>query len=86
VRRRSMEFSEIHIHDRGYRRAVMGEIAALSPHPTTNEPQHLQSTISRFSSSQSPHSILSHTFSYNPTNPTIAGVSGISKRFVVVGF
>jgi hypothetical protein len=37
VRRRSMEFSEIHIHDRGYRRAVMGEIAALSPHPATNE-------------------------------------------------
>jgi hypothetical protein len=36
-----MEFSEIHIHDRGYRRAVMGEIAALSPHPTTNEAQDL---------------------------------------------
>jgi hypothetical protein len=41
-----MKFSEIHIHDRVYRRAVMGEIAVLSPHPTTNEPQHLQSTIS----------------------------------------
>jgi hypothetical protein len=48
VRRRSMEFSENHIHDRGYRRAVMGEIAALSPHPTTNEPQHLQSTTSPY--------------------------------------
>jgi len=33
-----MESSEIHIHDRGYRRAVMGEIVAFSPHPTTNEP------------------------------------------------
>jgi hypothetical protein len=30
--------------------------------------------------------ILSHTFSQNPTNPTIAGVSGISKGFVIVGF
>jgi hypothetical protein len=29
--------------------------------------------------------ILSHTFSQNPTNPTIAGVSGIGKAFVVVG-
>jgi hypothetical protein len=80
-----MKFSEIYIHDRRYRRAVMGEIVALSPHPTTNEPQHLQSTISRFSSSQSPRGILSHNFSQNPTNPTMAGVSGISKGFVVVG-
>lgn len=62
----------------------MGEIAALSPHPTTNEPQHLQSTISRFSS-QSPQGILSHTFSYNPTNPTTATVFRVSKGFVVVG-
>jgi hypothetical protein len=72
-----MGFSENHIHDRGYRRAVMGEIAALSPYPATNEPQHLQSTISRFFS-YSPPCILSHTFSQNPTNPTIAGVSSIS--------
>jgi hypothetical protein len=41
VRRRSIEFSEIYIHDRGYRRAVMGAIAAFSPHPTTNEAQDL---------------------------------------------
>jgi hypothetical protein len=38
------------------------------------------------SSSQSPQGILSHTFSQNPTNPTIVGVSGISKVFIVVGF
>lgn len=63
----------------------MGEIATLSPHPTTNEPQHLQSTISRFSSSLSPQGILSHTFSYNPTNPTTATVFSVSKGFVVVG-
>jgi hypothetical protein len=63
----------------------MGEIAALSPHPTTNEPQHLQSTISD-SPPPSPQGILSHTFSYNPTNPTIAGLFGVSKGFVVVGF
>jgi hypothetical protein len=80
-----MEFSEIHIHDRGYRRVVMGEIAALSPHPTTNEAQHLQSTLSRFFSSQSPQGILSHTFSYNPTNPTTATMFRVSKGFVVVG-
>ena len=30
--------------------------------------------------------ILSHTFSQDPTNPTIARVSDISKVFVVVGF
>ena len=34
----------------------------------------------------SPQGILSHTFSQDPTNPTIAGVSGISKVFVGVGF
>src|SRR5918993_793413 len=37
-------------------------------------------------SSQSPRGILSHTFSNNPTNPTIGGVSSISKGFVIVGF
>jgi hypothetical protein len=79
-----MEFSEIHIHERGYRRAVMGEIAALSPHPTAYEPEHLQSTISDSPPPNLPR-VSSHTFSNNPTNPTIAGVSSISKVFVVVG-
>jgi hypothetical protein len=45
--------------------------------------EDLQSTISL---SPSSWGILSHTFSQNPTNPTIATVSGISKVFVVVGF
>jgi hypothetical protein len=44
-------------------------------------PEH----FSRFFS-YSPWGILSHTFSQNPTNLTIARVSGISKEFVVVGF
>src|SRR5215207_7405395 len=34
----------------------------------------------------SPQGILSHTFSQDPTNPTIAGVSGVSKGYVIVGF
>jgi hypothetical protein len=45
--------------------------------------QDIQSTISLTPSSPC---ILSHTFSQNPTNPTIARVSGISKAFAVVGF
>src|SRR5215204_1851800 len=47
---------------------------------------HLQSTISCSPSSHSPPPILSHTFLYNPTNPTMMAVSGIRKGFVVVGF
>jgi hypothetical protein len=37
-------------------------------------------------SSHSPQGTLSHTSSQNPTNPTRARVSSISKVFVVVGF
>jgi hypothetical protein len=48
--------------------------------------EQLQSTTSPYPSSQSPLGILSHTSSQDPTNPTIATVSGISKVFVVVGF
>src|SRR5215213_10244017 len=36
-------------------------------------------------SSQSPPCILSHTFLYNPTNPTTATVFSVSKGFLVVG-
>jgi hypothetical protein len=48
--------------------------------------EHLQSTTSPYPLLPLSPSILSHTFSQNPTNPTIAGVSSISKVFVVVGF
>jgi hypothetical protein len=36
--------------------------------------------------SHSTRSISSHTFSQNPTNPTIVPVFGVGKAFVVVGF
>jgi len=48
--------------------------------------EHLQSTTSPYPLLPLSPCILSHTFSQNPTNPTIAAVSSISKVFVGVGF
>ena len=59
-----------------------GVLPVLSSHHASSTSEHHL----RFSSSQSPQGILSHTFSPDPTNPTIATVFGISKVFVVVGF
>jgi hypothetical protein len=66
-----------------------GSGLSFHPHPSRLnflDLENLQRTISLSLSSESPPGILSHTFSNNPTNPTMAVVSGISKGFIIVGF